>query len=50
MRRALSDEPFDIDQLAALSGLNSSRTASALMELSLAGYAVEWPGKRFSRT
>ncbi len=46
---ALGARPLHIDELAARSGLAPGEAAAGLMELALAGYAEEWPGKRYSR-
>lgn len=45
---ALEDAPLDIDTLAARAGLSAAEVGAALMELTLAGRAKQWPGNRFS--
>lgn len=44
----LKDSPLDIDTLAAAAGLTPSAAGAMLMELMLAGHAVQWPGQRYS--
>jgi len=46
---ALEDGPLHIDALAARAGVGAAQAAVGLMELSLGGWAQEWPGKRYSR-
>ncbi len=46
---ALSDAPAHIDEVAVRAGLAAADAAAGLMELTLAGYAEEWPGNCYSR-
>ncbi len=46
---ALSDAPAHIDEIAVRAGLAAAAAAAGLMELTLAGHALEWPGNCYSR-
>jgi len=48
--QVLEDTPLDIDEIAQKCKLSAAETAAGLMELTLTGFADEWPGKRYSRT
>lgn len=48
--QVLEDAPLDIDEIAQKCELSAAQTAAGLMELTLTGFADEWPGKRYSRT
>jgi len=45
----LSDEPQQIERFIELSGLGSGRTAAALLELEVKGWARQVPGQRYIR-
>jgi DNA processing protein len=46
---ALEESPLHIDDVAERAGVGAAQAAVGLMELSLGGWAQEWPGKRYSR-
>ncbi len=48
--QALEDAPLHIDEVAAKAGLPAAQAAAGLLELTLDGFAVEWPGRRYARS
>jgi len=47
---ALEAAPMHIDDVAARAGVGAPQAAVGLMELTLGGWAQEWPGKRYSKS